>query len=210
MLLAPKTAVVGLTPYHSRPVPKIPVAIANRTAALLVSNPRTKGRFFVLLILASCSVSKSMFSALAEAMQEKVPVVRKSRVRVLSDGASVTDVLRSAGTGYMEYDAVVVRTIRKASRGLDKARYVETSLRIDLAGAAAASRDSVEDASGGRGLSVPLSAIAASSFKRFRRRCGGSSMAAGVGPCVVLCAARSSSLADCKTSLLFDSFALLA
>lgn len=151
-----------------------------------------------------------MFSALAEAMHEKVPVVRKSRVRVLSDGASVTDVLNSAGTGYIEYDAVVVRTIRKASRGLDKARYVETSLRKDLAGAAAASRDSVDDASGGRGLSATLPAIAASSFKRFRRRCGGSSIVIDVAPCEAPCASRSSSLADCTLSLNVDSFALLA
>lgn len=43
-----------------------------------------------------------MFKAFAEAMQENVPLVRKSNVKVLSDGASVTDVLSSAGTGYME------------------------------------------------------------------------------------------------------------
>lgn len=63
-----------------------------------------------------------MFNVLAEAICKKVPLVRKSRVRVLSEGASVTEVLRRAGTGYMEYEAVVVRTTRKAKRGLDRER----------------------------------------------------------------------------------------
>ena len=63
-----------------------------------------------------------MFKVFAEAICKKVPLVRKSKVRVLSDGASVTEVLRRAGTGYIEYDAVVVRTTRNARRGLDSER----------------------------------------------------------------------------------------
>lgn len=63
-----------------------------------------------------------MFKVFAEAMHAKVPLVRKASVRVLSEGASVTEVLSSAGTGYIEYDAVVVRTIKKARRGFVKAK----------------------------------------------------------------------------------------
>ena len=92
----------------------------------------------------------------------------------LRDGASVADVLNKAGTGYIEYEAEVVSTTKKASRGLERARYVEMDLRSDFAGAAAAFCESVEDASGGRGTSA-TSAPAASAFNRFLRRCGGSS-----------------------------------
>ena len=133
--------VVGLTPYHSSPVPTIPVAIAKTSAALLLMRPRTSGLFFVLLILASYCGSNSMFKVFAEAICRNVPLVRNKSVSVLSDGASVTDVLSNAGTGYIEYDAVAVRTTRKASRGLESARYVEMIRRSDLAGAAAASLD---------------------------------------------------------------------
>ena len=94
---------------------------------------------------------------------------------MLRDGAAVAVVLRRAGTGYIEYDAVVVKTIRKARRGLDSARYVETVRRRDLAGAAAAVLDSVDEASGGRGTSTTSTAVAVA-FNRFRRRCGGSSV----------------------------------
>lgn len=90
-----------------------------------------------------------MLSVFAEAIVKKVPLVRYSNVSVLSDGAAVADVLSKAGTGYIEYEAVVVRTIRKASRGFDNARYVDTFRLSELIGAAAAACDSVEDASGG-------------------------------------------------------------
>lgn len=81
----------------------------------------------------------------------------------------MADVLSSAGTGYIEYEAEVVRTTRKANRGFERARKADIDLRIDFAGAAAAFWESVEEASGGRGTS------AASAFNLFRRRCGGSS-----------------------------------
>lgn len=83
-----------------------------------------------------------MFKVFADAMHANVPLVRKASVSVLREGASVTDVLNSAGTGYIEYDAVVVRTIRKARRGFVRERYVEKMRRKDLAGAASASLES--------------------------------------------------------------------
>lgn len=80
---------------------------------------------------------------------------------------------------------MLVRTMRNASLGFDRARYVERMRRSDLAGAAAASCDSVEDASGGSGASTSASDGAAA-FKRFRRRCGGSSIAEGSMRCAVV------------------------
>lgn len=113
---------VGLTPYHKIPVPKMPVAMAKRTAARLLTSPRTSGLFRVRLIFASYEGSKSMLSVFAEAIVRKVPPVRYRNVSALREGASVTDVLRRAGTGYAEYEAALVRTTRKASRGLERAR----------------------------------------------------------------------------------------
>lgn len=182
MLATPSSDVVGLTPYQSSPVPSTPVAMANSNAFRLLISPRTRGLFFVRLILASCCGSNSMFNVLADAICKNVPLVRKRSVRVLREGASVTAVLSSAGTGYIEYDAVLVRTTRKASRGFESERYVENARRKDLAGAAAASLDSCEDASSGSGASDEASfsfAAAAAAFNRFRRRCGGSSMEDG-------------------------------
>lgn len=175
-LPAPNIAVVGLTPYHSIPVPSMPLAIANTTAALLLTRPRTRGLFRVRLILASYDGSNSMLSVLAEAIVRKVPPVRYRKVSALREGASVTDVLSSAGTGYSEYEAEDVRTTRKARRGFERARKLEKVLRSDFAGAAAAVCDSVDEASGGRGTSARLDVAA---FKRFRLRCGGSSAAEG-------------------------------
>ena len=96
---APRIAVVGLTPYHSVPVPITPVTIANSRAARLLTSPRTSGLFFVRLIFASCAGSKSILSVFAEAIVRNVPVVRNASVRVLSEGASAADMLSNAGTG---------------------------------------------------------------------------------------------------------------
>jgi hypothetical protein len=171
MLAAPSIAVVGLTPYHKMLVPSTPVARAKRKAARLLIRPRTKGLFLVRLILASWAGSKSMLSVFADAMARKVPLVRKPSVRVLRDGAAVTDVLSRPGTGYMEYEAVVVNTIRKASRGLVRARYVLIVRLRDFEGASDAARESVEDASGGNWCSASdASDSNASSFRRFRLR----------------------------------------
>ena len=162
---------VGLTPYHRMLVPRTPVAIAKRKAARLLMRPRTNGLFFVRLIFASNAGSNSMLRVFADAIVKKVPLVRKPSVRVLRDGAAVTDVLSRPGTGYMEYEAVVVNTIRKASRGLVRARYVLMVRLSDFEGASEAARDSVEDASGGNCCSASgASASAASSFRRFRLR----------------------------------------
>lgn len=177
---------VGLTPYHRMLVPRTPVARANRKAARVLMSPRTKGLFLVRLILASNAGSNSMLSVFADAMVKNVPLVRKPSVRVLSDGAAVADVLSRPGTGYMEYDAVVVNTIRKASRGLQRARKVLTVRLSDLEGASDAARERVEEASGGSCCSA--SNASASSFNRFRLRCGGSCVAAvecgSAGVCV--------------------------
>lgn len=122
MLVAPKTAVVGLTPTQRMPVPARPVRIANSRAERGESRPRTRGRLRVRDILASCAGSKSMLRALAEATVAKVPVVRKARVRVEREGVCVADTDRREGTGYNEYEAVVVRTMRVARRGLESDR----------------------------------------------------------------------------------------
>ena len=65
-----------------------------------------------------------------------------------------------------------MRTIRKESRGFERARQVVRSRRKDLAGKVAELVVRREGASGGRGASI--AAAAACSFKRFLRRCGGS------------------------------------
>ena len=100
MLLAPRTAVVGFTPYQRSPVPKMAVTIAKTMALRGRIRPRTNGRFRVRDILASCAGSKSMFRVFALAIVLKVPVVRKRRVSVLSEGVCVADALRREGTGY--------------------------------------------------------------------------------------------------------------
>jgi hypothetical protein len=63
-----------------------------------------------------------MFSVFADAHVRNVPGVRKASVRVLRDGAAVVADWSSMGTGYTLYAAVVVRTIRKLSRGFDSER----------------------------------------------------------------------------------------
>ena len=106
--------------------------------------------------------------------------MRKARVSVLKDGAAVAEVLSNAGTGYMEYEAVVVSTIKNANRGLESARYVEMARRRDLGAAAEAASDSVDEASSGNGISA-IPPASASCFNRFLRRCGGSAIAAFCG-----------------------------
>ena len=65
-----------------------------------------------------------MFRALADAQVRDVPNVRKRSVSALRDGVSVMDGDSIAGTGYKEYADVVVRTIRKESRGFESASKV--------------------------------------------------------------------------------------
>lgn len=134
-LAAPSMAVVGLTPYHRIAVPVAPAARANSTAARGLTSFLTRGLLRVRLILASWLVSNSIFSVLAHAIVLKVPVVRNSRVKLLSEGVCVAAVESREGTGYSEYEAVVVRTTRKARRGLVRERYVAMRRRRE-AGAA--------------------------------------------------------------------------
>ncbi len=119
----------------------------------------------------------SMFKALADAQVKAVPEVRKSRVRADREGAAVVAGSRRVGTGYIAYVAAVVRTIRKESRGLERARHVVRRRRRDAAGSVAEAVVKREGASGGRGTSAAAAAF--SSFNRFLRRCGGSDVCAG-------------------------------
>jgi len=65
----------------------------------------------------------------------------------------------------------VVRTTRKARRGLERARKVLIVRLREREGASEAARERVEEASGGSGCSAAGSVVAsAASFKRFRRR----------------------------------------
>lgn len=124
-----------MTPYHKMAVPVAPAAKANSTAARGLTSFLTRGLFRVRVILASWLVSNSMFSVLAHAIVLNVPVVRNSRVKLLSEGVWVAAVERREGTGYSEYDAVVVRTTRKARRGLVRARYVAMRRRKEVGAA---------------------------------------------------------------------------
>jgi hypothetical protein len=72
--------------------------------------------------LASCWGSMSIFSEFAEAQHSAVPVVRNTSVRAERDGEAVAAGRRTEGTGYREYAAALVRTIRNESRGLERAR----------------------------------------------------------------------------------------
>jgi len=121
--------------------------------------------------MASYFGSNSIFKAFAEALQSAVPDVRNTRVNADKEGEAVVVGNRSAGTGYSEYAEAVVRTIRKERRGFESARHVVASLRKDVAGMVADIVERREEASSGRGVSAR-----ASSFKRFRLRCGSSAV----------------------------------
>lgn len=97
--------------------------------------------------MASHFGSYNMFSALAEAQVSDVPNVRKRRVSALNDGVSVIDGESIAGTGYREYAEVVVKTMRKESRGFESARRVEKSRFIEFSFIAADAVVSTEAAS---------------------------------------------------------------
>lgn len=80
------------------------------------------GRLRVRIIFASCSGSKTMLSAFAEAEHNAVPVVRSTRVIADRDDEVVADGRRRSGVGYREYAAAVVSTMRKERRGLERDR----------------------------------------------------------------------------------------
>lgn len=113
-----------------------------------------------------------MFKELADAQVNAVPNVRKTSVNADSDGAAVVVGSSKVGTGYIAYVAAVVRTIRKESRGFDKARHVVMRRRREAAGKVAEAVVRREGASGGNeGTDVVIAAL---SFNRFLRRCEGS------------------------------------
>jgi hypothetical protein len=90
-----------------------------------------------------------MLSVLAEAHVRKVPDVRKRSVMGLRDGTEAAAGSSMAGTGYMLYAAVVVRTMRNVRRGLERERYVANTRRNDCWGRAVEMDVRREDASGG-------------------------------------------------------------
>jgi hypothetical protein len=102
-----------------------------------------------------------MLNALAEAAHRVVPVVRKSKVRVESEGASVREGDSISGTGYKEYVAHAVRTTRTLKRGFERERRMGINRRMELIGAAAALSVSVEEELGGRTRSPCAEAAAA-------------------------------------------------
>lgn len=123
--------------------------------------------------------SKSMLKAFAEAHERKVPDVRKRNVNVevervvLLSAIDVVDDNRS-DMGYREYADVVVRRIKKESRGFESDRYVANFLRhTAVCGRAAAVVASLEEASKGNCSSFEASVMSCAAFFCCqRRRCG--------------------------------------
>ena len=105
------------------------------------------GRLRVRLIFASCSGSKIMLSAFADAEHSAVPVVRSAKVIADSEGEVVVDGKRRAGTGYKEYAAAVVSTMRNERRGFARDRQVVSNRLSDVGGSEEDSGDSCVDAS---------------------------------------------------------------
>jgi hypothetical protein len=97
----------------------------------------------------------------ADAAHSAVPVVRKRKVRVEREGASVRDGDSISGTGYNEYVAHDVRTTRTAKRGFERERRMGSNRRMELVGAAAALSVSVDEELGGRTKSPCAEAAAA-------------------------------------------------
>ena len=154
MFKADSPATVGFVPTSSRISPLAPQSTANTRAALREMRLRTKGLFLVLVINASYLGSKSMFSVFAQAHDKNVPVVRNRNVRVEVDSvvwsSGAAEVDKISGIGYSEYADVVVRRMRKESRGFVRDRYVANLLRrmADL-GSDVAAVVNCEDASKG-------------------------------------------------------------
>jgi hypothetical protein len=103
-----------------------PVVKAKREAEVGVTSLRTRGLLRVRVMRASYLGSKSIFRVLAEAEERNVPVVRYASVSVEADKVVVVEarlaVVRMSGMGYREYAAVLVSTIRKERRGLERER----------------------------------------------------------------------------------------
>jgi len=102
-----------------------------------------------------------MLKALADAADNAVPVVRKSKVSGESEGISSEEGEIISGTGYREYDAIDVRTTRTDNRGFERERRIGTSRRIELDGARDAVSVSVVEEFGGSTRSACGAAAAA-------------------------------------------------
>lgn len=92
-----------------------------------------------------------MFKAFADAVHKAVPDVRNKSVSVDREGVAVAAGASRPGTGYNEYAAVPVRTIKKESRGFDSERYAVRTRRIDRCGSLEEIAASCADASGAMG-----------------------------------------------------------
>ena len=92
-------------PNPRRSNPEAPQNSANTAAAGREISFRTRGRLRVRVMRASYFGSKSIFKVFAHAHDKKVPVVRKSRVRVdVENDDSTEDAVdeRISGMGYNE------------------------------------------------------------------------------------------------------------
>lgn len=163
---AERPATVGLVPRPSRSNPEVPQRIAKAAAARGEINFRTRGLFRVRVIKASYLGSKSILNVFAQAQDKKVPVVRKSRVRVEVEKEVSTDeavVERISGIGYKEYAEVVVRRIKKDKRGLVRDKYVAAFLRnVAEVGKEVAAVVNCDEASSGRDSSWEFADASAS------------------------------------------------
>lgn len=159
------------------------VPMAKSRAPRCETRPRTIGRLRVRDMSASYFGSNIILSVLALQQDRKVPTVRyiKVRVEVESVGSGVIAGSRVSRDeiGYIPYAEVVVRTIKKDSRGFVRARYAANLRRMEVMGSVDEKFDNCAEASSGRlGSGFPVALL--SSFKRFRRRCGSSSGVASV------------------------------
>jgi len=108
-----------------------------------------------------------MFRVFAHAQLSAVPVIR---LRSVKGESSIADAMGVTATGNKEYAVVVVKTIRKESRGLDKERYVKKRCFREFCGKAEEIEESREEASSGIGTSSSGGSSGCS--LRFRLRCG--------------------------------------
>lgn len=124
-----------------------------------------------------------MFIVFALAHDNNVPTVRYMKVKVdvesVGSGVMVGSSVSRDDIGYIPYADVVVRTMRKESRGLVNAKNAASLRRREVTGRVDEKFESCAEASGGMtGSAWPLSEP--SSFSRFLRRCGSSSLLASV------------------------------
>lgn len=124
-----------------------------------------------------------MFRVFALQHDKNVPVVRYMKVKVevesVGSGVMAGSSVNRDDIGYIPYAEVVVRRMRKDSRGLVKAKNAANLRRSEVAGRVDEKFESCAEASGGMTGSAWLFSEPVS-FSRFRRRCGSSSLLASV------------------------------